>query len=318
MSGSKVAIIIINWNSFGFTNDCLNSLAEMDYEGAEIVLVDNCSADDSLSRLKAAHPQLHYVENDDNLGFSEGNNSGISYALAHGFDYLLLLNNDTFVASDFLSQLMKMMEENPDAGAVQPKIFYNHDRSLIWSAGGKFSNAFTRSWTIGNNKKDTGAYDQPREIDWVTGCAFLVRSSVVKEVGALSDLFFYGCYDDVEWSLRIRKAGHRLLYCPQSVVYHAVAASASGTKGKEGVLRPFFHYMVNRNHLILLRLHTSTIFMVTSYIYQIIKCGGNTAYFLLRNRPRKLKAALHGFFHGLTKPLDPKALQHKHYIQRYR
>ena len=318
MAGSKVAIIIINWNSFDFTNDCLNSLSEIDYKDAEVVLVDNCSTDDSLARLKATYPDLHYVENDDNLGFSEGNNSGITYALEKGFEYLLLLNNDTFVEPDFLSKMMEVLEADAMVGAVQPKIYYNHDRQLIWSAGGKFSNAITHSWMIGYNKNDTGSYDERREVDWITGCAFLVRSSVVRKVGGLSDLFFYGCYDDVDWSLRIRKAGYQLLYCPESVVYHAVAASASGANSKEGVLKPFFHYMVNRNHLILLRLHTRPIFKFTSYFYQIIKCGGHTAYFLLRNRPRKLKAALHGFYHGITKPLEPEALQHKYYIQRYR
>ena len=318
MTKAKVAIIIINWNSFDYTNDCLQSLAEMEGDQAEVVLVDNCSSDDSLQRLKGLYPDLHYVENDDNLGFSEGNNTGIEYALEQDFEYLLLLNNDTFVAPDFLSEMLKVMDADTSVGAVQPKIYYNHDRNLIWSAGGRFSTAFTRSWTIGNNKQDKGGYDVQKEIDWITGCAFLVRSEIVREIGGLSNLFFYGCYDDVEWSLRIKEARHRLMYCPTSVVYHAVAASSSGAKGKEGVLKPFFHYMVNRNHIILLRLHTRPVFKLTSYLYQLIKCGGNTAYFILRNRPRKLKAALHGFYDGLTKPLDPNALRHKDYIQRYR
>lgn len=318
MTNAKVAIIIINWNSFDYTNDCLLSLAEIEGDMAEVILVDNASTDDSLQRLKDSYPALHYVENNDNLGFSEGNNRGIDYALAQGFEYLLLLNNDTFVAPNFLTEMMEVLESDESVGAVQPKIYYNHDRNLIWSAGGKFSTAFTRSWTIGNDKPDRGAYDEQIEIDWITGCAFLVRSEIVKEIGGLSNLFFYGCFDDVEWSLRIKSAGHRLIYCPTSVIYHAVAASSSGSKGKEGVLKPFFHYMVNRNHLILLRLHTKPVFKLTSYLYQLIKFGGNMGYFLLRNRPRKLKAALHGFYDGLTKPLDPNALRHKEYIQRYR
>ena len=318
MTKAKVAIIIINWNSFDYTNDCLLSLGEIDGDMAEVILVDNCSTDDSLPRLKEAFPDLHYVENDDNLGFSEGNNSGIDYALAQGFEYLLLLNNDTFVAPDFLSEMMKMLESDPSIGAIQPKIYYNHDRNLIWSAGGKFSSTFTLPWSRGNNKQDRGNYNEVMEIDWITGCAFLVRSKIIKEVGGLSNLFFYGCFDDVEWSFRIKESGYRLMYCPTSVVYHAVAASSSGEKGAEGVLKPFFHYMVNRNHIILLRLHTKPIFKFTSYLYQLIKCGGSVGYFLLRNRPKKLKAALHGFYDGLIKPLDPNALRHKHYIQRYR
>lgn len=319
MKKPRVAIIIINWNSFDYTNECLVSLSNLDYDSAEIVLVDNASGDDSLSKLKSIYPSIHYVENKENLGFTGGNNEGIIYALSKGFEYLLLLNNDTFVQSNFLSILMRAIENEPHVAAAQPKIFYNHDRSILWNAGGRYFPALTKPWVLGDGKKDGVRYNKQKEVDWITGCAFLVKSSVVKEVGMLNDLFFYGCYDDVEWSLRMTDAGYKLLYCPDSVIYHAVAvASKSENAGKEGFLKPYFHYLVNRNHWILMRLRTRFLFKITSSLFQIGKFFAFATYFIVKNRPRKLKAFAHGFIHGITKPLVSKALKHKYYIQLYR
>lgn len=318
MKQSRVAIIIINWNSFSYTNDCLNSLNELEDE-CDVVIVDNASTDDSLIMLREYHPDIHYVENEENLGFTGGNNQGMAYALERNFEFILLLNNDTFVEKNFLSVLVGVLDNNPGIGAVQPKIFYNHDRNLIWHAGGKYFPAFTHPRTLGNNKVDAPEFNVQKEVDWVTGCALLVKTEVVRKVGLLNDLFFYGGYDDVDWSLRIRKAGFKLFYCPKSIIYHvATVASKTDQPGKEGLLRPYFHYLINRNQIILMRLHTSLVFKFTSYLYQFLKFGAYSFYFLVRNRPRKLRAFVHGFFHGFTKPLVPESLKHKHYIQLYK
>ena len=319
MKEPSVAIIIINWNCFDYTHECLVSLEKLDYAAAEVILVDNASTDDSLLKLKREHPNLHFVQNDENLGFTGGNNSGIKYALEKGFEYLLLLNNDTIVQPDFLSVLIQSIDNKAEFAAAQPKIFYNHDRNMLWHAGGIYFGIFSRPWVVGYRRKDKARYNKQKEVDWITGCAFLVKSNVVREIGATSELFFYGCYDDVEWSLRMRDAGYKLLYCPQSVIYHAVTvASKNKSVEKEGLLKPYFHYLVSRNHWILLRLRSRNVYRITSYFYQFIKFIAYTVYFIIRNRPTKLKAYLHGFIHGITKPLSSKELNHKYYIQQYR
>ncbi len=318
MSQPSVAIILINWNSFKYTNDCLNSLSEIDYENKRVIVVDNNSNDTSLRELKAIHQWVDYVENDDNLGFTGGNNEGIKYALDKGIDYLLLLNNDTLVESNFLSELIPFFQD-PSIGAVQPKIFYEHDRQLIWNAGGRFNKVFMISPTIGLDKRDSEVYNNDMSVDWITGCAFLVRADVVEKIGLTSDVYFYGCYDDVDWSLRIKKAGYKLWYCPKSVVYHAVGmAMKSDEPSKEGVLKPFFHYLANRNHIFFVRRHVKPLFWFTAYAYQVVKFFGYSGYFLYKKRYRKLKAFIHGFFHGITKPMNPEALRHKYYINKYR
>lgn len=318
MNQPSVAIILINWNSFKFTNDCLISLSKADYENKRVIVVDNDSQDNSLSELKSLHDWVDYVENNDNLGFTGGNNEGIKYALEKDFDYILLLNNDTIVEPDFLSELIPFFQD-PVVGAVQPKILYEHDRDLLWNAGGTFHKIFTVSRTIGENKRDSEIYSIDREIDWITGCAFMVRADIIRKVGLTSDVYFYGCYDDVDWSIRIREAGYKLLYSPKSVIYHAVGMAMKSTSPNgEGVLKPFFHYLANRNHLFLIRRHAGPVFLVTSLFYQCFKFLGYCGYFILRRRFKKLQAFVHGFYHGLTKPLKPELLSHKYFMNKYK
>ena len=315
----SVAIIIINWNSYDLTADCLRSLRACNYSNFDIIISDNCSSDDSAKRLKTDFPEIVLLNNNDNLGFTGGNNEGIKLALKKDYKYLLLLNNDTLVEPDFLTNLIQIIDADTSIAAVQPKIYFEYDRELVWSAGGKYYPALTLSKAIGEGVKDSGQFNQTLESDWLTGCAFLARTSVIREVGLLSDLYFYGCFDDVDWSIRMRKKGYKLYFCSESKIYHAVAASSKGGQThSEGVLKPFFHYLVNRNHILFLRQHTSWFYLPTSYLYQLYKLLGYSAYFIYKRRFRKLKAFLHGFWHGLSKPLNPKALNHKDFIKLYK
>ena len=315
----KVAIIIINWNAYHLTADCLNSLRGIDYQNYKVILVDNFSSDDSANQLKVEFPEIHLIQNDDNLGFTGGNNKGLAYALVQDFEYVLLLNNDTFVEPNFLSVLIRHLESDQTIGAIQPKIYFNHNRQLVWSAGGRYNPLISKSIPIGEGVLDEGQFEKMHETDWLTGCAFLTRTSVIQKVGVLSDIYFYGCFDDVDWSLRIKKLGYKLVFCPESRIYHAVAASSkSSENGQEGKLKPYFHYLVNRNHIFLLRRHAPWYFKPTSYLYQLYKFIGYSTYFILKRRFKKLKAFQHGFLHGLIKPLKPDLLNHKHYINLYK
>ncbi|OEK02484.1 hypothetical protein BFP97_13560 [Roseivirga sp. 4D4] len=319
METPTIGIIIINWNSFELTHDCLKSLENVHYRAISVILVDNDSSDNSLELLKTAHPWIVTVENTRNLGFTGGNNSGIRKALELGCDYVMLLNNDTKVEPDFLNILLAKIESDSSIGAVQPKIYYESDRNVIWNAGGKYNPLFTRPTPIGENKIDDGSYETTKPTDWITGCAFLIRSSVVKEVGLTSELYFYGCFDDVDYSMEIRKKGYQLYFCADSKVYHAVGmASKSEKENPEGVLKPFFHYLATRNNWFFIRRHVKSIYIIPTLIYQIYSFLGHIAYFTFKRRFRKLRAYLHGFFHGFTKPLDESKLNHISYIQLYK
>jgi GT2 family glycosyltransferase len=219
LDGSRVSIIILNWNSYEVTLHCLLSLRKIDYPNFEVVLVDNGSVDGSPERLLASAPEIRLIKNVTNLGFAGGCNVGIRDALRRGTDYLLLLNNDTIVAPDFLSQLVHVTESDEKIGAASPKVlFFDHPDRLNYGGGEH------RRWRLfpkvfGLRQLDDGRYDKIREVSFLTGCAFLIKAEVVRKIGVLEEIYFH-FYEDIEWSLRVLKAGYKDMYVPSSVVWH--------------------------------------------------------------------------------------------------
>ena len=117
----KVGIILLNWNSYDHSSNCIQSLQQCDYPNFEIILVDNGSMDESGNLLKANFPHINLIASVTNEGFAAGNNRGFEYAIQHDFPYAMMLNNDVFVEPDFLSKLVEYMESRPSVGAIQPK-----------------------------------------------------------------------------------------------------------------------------------------------------------------------------------------------------
>lgn len=297
----SVAIIIVNWNSYEVTSQCLESLKTIIYNNYEIIVVDNGSSDHSGDTLKKSFPEITLLKNDVNEGFTGGNNRGIHYALNKEFNYLLLLNNDTVVTNDFLTVLINSIESSPKVGAVQPKIMFNRERDVIWSAGGTLNNFLFLTKTRGENEIDRGQYNARWNPEWITGCCFLVRTTVIREIGPLDEKFFI-YFEDSDWSLKIRQAGFQLLYEPQSVIYHEVGMSNKNRKNhNEGNISPFSHYVNVRNHLYMVRRYARGVNKLGAWSYQVIKFVSYTFYFLIRRRLVKLRFTLKGFRDGLTR-----------------
>lgn len=304
MSGpDSLAIIIVNWNGYQYTRNCLRSLRDVQYENYEIILVDNGSKDKSGDKLKLEFPEITLISLETNTGFTGGNNVGIEYALSTDKEFVMLLNNDTVVTSDFAKVLVSKLKSNAKIGAVQPKIMFNKERSIIWNGGTKFSNIWFTTKTIGLGQKDNGQHDLVKDVPWITGCCFLVRTSIIRKVGLLDDHYF-AYYEDVDWSFRIRKAGYHLFYEPNAVIYHEVSKSNEIMESfGEGNLSPFSHYVNMRNHIYVVRKFAKGVNYFTSYLYQFYKLSGYCTYFLLRGRFKKLKSSVRGFYHGFTFPL---------------
>ncbi len=301
VSSPSLAIIIVNWNSFNVTTNCLESLRLLEYSNFEVIVVDNGSNDDSVAQIKSDFPEVTILQNGENLGFTGGNNTGIEYALDLGMDLIMLLNNDTIVTPDFAVILTNTLVNDSSLGAVQPKIMYNQERDVIWNAGGLFNAFFSLSKTRGLDEKDKGQYDEPIDVDWITGCCFLVRSSIVKQVGLLDDKFFI-YYEDSDWSFKIRNLGYSLRYEPKSKIYHEVGMSNLNRKDhNEGNVSPFTHYMVVRNHLFMVKRYAKGVNKIGSWANQVLKISGYIGYFILRRRFVKLKFVLKGLRDGLTK-----------------
>lgn len=227
METPLVYIIVVNWNGRDVTLECLASLQGVTYPNLRVVVVDNASTDGSTAAVRARYPDTIVLEQPTNLRFAGGNNAGMRHALEHGAELLCLLNNDTTVHPEFLTHLVGRLQSAPDIGMVAPKIYYENEPDLIWFAGGTMS-----MWTgtmrhIGIRERDRGQFDEPREIDYATGCCMLVRREVVERVGMLDESFFMYT-EDADWCMRIRRAGYRIVYEPEARVWHKLSVSAGG------------------------------------------------------------------------------------------
>ena len=301
MTQKKLAIVIVNWNSYDLTSDTLVSLSSTSYKNYDIIVVDNFSIDDSATQLEKEFPSIILLRSDENKGFTGGNNMGFEYAIQQGYEYVMMLNNDVAVEPDFLEPLVAKLDSDQKIGGVQPLIYFYHDRELIWNAGSRYNAIFGIPYILGYYRKDKGQLQRKKQksIDWITGCAFMMRTEVLKKVGVLKqDFFIY--YEDVDLSFRIKAAGYGLAYAPSSVVYHKTGMShKSKEKLKEGYLNPKVHYLNARNRLFVLKEYTQKMAVPTVILYQIIYFFGISFYFIFRRRWQKLKAWNKGIKDGL-------------------
>ena len=227
-NGASIAIIVLNWNGRDLTLDCLRSLAAVTTPHVRIILVDNASTDGSSDAVRQHYgARVTLIENAQNLGFAAGNNVGIRRALDDGADFILLLNNDTVVAPDFVEHLHKPMLSSPDIGITAPKIYYAEPKNQIWFAGGELSMWRGIARHTGIRETDRGQYDREHDIDYATGCAFLVRRAVLEKIGDL-DPGYRAYFEDADFCVRARRAGFRIRYIPAAHVWHRISASTGG------------------------------------------------------------------------------------------
>lgn len=232
----KVFIIILNWNNWPDTLECLKSLKKNDYPNYQIVVVDN-NSDEKIET------DCKIIYNQKNLGFAGGNNVGIKYALENKADYVLLLNNDTLVSLDFLTKLIKVGESNKSFGILGPKIYSYQDKNKIWSAGGKINWLYNKGEMKGYGEIERGQYDNQEEMEYLTGCCLLIKKEVIKKVGLMPEEYFL-YYEDTDWSLAAQKAGFKCIFAPQAKIWHKGSASS-----KEG--SPSYIYYHVRNGLMM-------------------------------------------------------------------
>lgn len=220
----KVFIVVLNYNGKAVTCNCLKSVAAVDYANYQLVLVDNRSADGSLEQAKKDFPDFTYLQNNKNLGFSAGNNVGIKYALEKGADYVLLLNNDTLVEKNFLTELINAAEQEPRAGIISPLI-HGPGKDRIWFSRGRID--WLRMKTLHQTKRiSKQTYDSP----FLSGCAMLIPSDVFENVGLLDeDYFLY--WEDADFCVKVRKRGYRTIVASKSAICH-LEASESINKNK--------------------------------------------------------------------------------------
>jgi GT2 family glycosyltransferase len=255
--GATTAIVLLNWNSGEMTAECIRSLLKQRAKDFEIIVVDNGSVDGSVEYLRGQFPQIAILPQDHNLGFAAGCNVGMKFALERGVKYILPLNNDTVVDPDFLTELERAAIEHPRAAIISPKIYLWDQSSRLWWAGGVFS-----LWTgiakhIGRKEPDRGQFEHDTQIDWATGCAALIRGKVAQETG-LFDEFFFAYVEDLDLSLRIKKAGYEIWYAPKAKLWHK-----EGVVCRKNAGEPFRKFLSTRNLLFLMQKHAQIFQWIT-------------------------------------------------------
>ena len=285
-----VSIVTVNYNHSETTMELIESLSNISYPNIEIIVVDNASPSDNPKRILEKYPRIILVESVLNYGFAGGNNLGIMKARG---EYVLLLNNDTVVEPDFLESLVKKFQDHPDIGAISPKLRYFYDKDTFQYVGFTEINKWTiRNKTIGDGEKDIGQYDADCETAYTHGAAMMVPMKVIKQVGMMSYEFFL-YYEEADWCLRIRKAGYKIYYVHNSVVFHKGSVST----GNNSKLKT--HYLT-RNRLVFMRRNIHGITFAIALLYQLfIAIGKNGIVYLLKGNGKLARAYWSGILWNL-------------------
>ncbi|MBN2100755.1 glycosyltransferase family 2 protein [Candidatus Dojkabacteria bacterium] len=236
----RVLLILVNYNGLKLLKKHLPSVVRTDYDMLDRVVVDNNSVDESVSFLKENYPNVKVLCSNSNMGYGRAINLAVSQC--PGYQYYACLNNDMDVDSRWISELVSTAEKDKRIAIVGPKILHSSlaDRGLINSAG-MVIDRYYRGFDRFDHEKDTERLDRIEEVDCLCGGALLIRAEAFKDIGGFSkDIFFY--YEDVDFCLRLKEAGWKIIYDGSAVVWHDHMA----TSGSWGSFKRNLYNNINR------------------------------------------------------------------------
>ncbi|MBM3191295.1 MAG: glycosyltransferase family 2 protein [Chlamydiae bacterium] len=301
-----IAIVVLNWNGKQDTLECLQSLKNLHYSPYSVIVADNGSSDGSLDAIASLYPEVQLLNNQKNLGFAEGNNRAITFALQNA---LLILNNDTVVEPNLLTALASASQENPHAifGCV-PYLF--SQKNVLDHLGGVW-NPLTAQFDLISYRQQV--FSPPPSLDYVCGCSLFAPSDAFKKIGLFDPRFFL-FWEESDFCHRAKQNGYTLKICPEAKLWHKVSASFSGGK-------PHTSYFWWRNRLLWIeknipRKQRLSLYMTTLlpeiaklHKHYLLKCLHLLPYFLFKSSAFPLKktqlriyaASLLGVYHYLLR-----------------
>ena len=287
----ELSIITINFNGLKDTCELIDTLPLED-QSIEVIVVDNASKEDEATVIEQRYPQVNVIRSKENLGFAGGNNLGIN--AAHG-KYLFFINNDTLMRwrkeegrRMMFQPLIDRLESSPKIGAVCPKIRFSWGDNPIQFAGyTPLSHITMRNHAIGCGEADHGQYDTAHPTPYAHGAAMMVKREAIEKSGLMPECYFL-YYEELDWSMMIRRAGYDIWYDPALTVFHKESQST----GQQSPLRTYY---ITRNRLLFVKRNNSSATRYLSYIYQIslVACRDILRYTLQR-RPDLAQATLKG------------------------
>lgn len=243
---TKVSIIILTTNALAMTKEQLLDVSKLDTGNLDVecMIVDNGSPDgteDALKDYKLPNMRYKFIQSGANLGFAGGNNVGIKDAIKRKFDYIILMNNDLILQKDIVVKLVNFMKKNPEIGIASPKMYFakgyefhkdkykNSEKgNVLWYAGGIIDKQNVYTSHRGVDEVDKGQYNKIEETDVANGACVIVKREVFKKVGLL-DASFFLYWEDADFSERVKRAGYKVMYYPETWMWHKVSASTGGS-----------------------------------------------------------------------------------------
>ena len=295
---SKIAVVILNWNGKKMLEKFLPSVIEHSSPVAEVIVADNGSTDDSMEFLHTSYPTLRTIQLDKNYGFAGGYNRALAQVDA---DYFILLNDDVEVTQHWIEPVIEQLGQDDKVAIAQPKLLMYDQRDTFEYAGGaggfidRYGYPFCRGRVFMTLEQDLGQYDDVCEIFWASGAALFVKAAVWRELGGLDDDFF-AHMEEIDFCWRINNAGYKIMFNPQSVIYHI----GGGTLPKENPFKTFLNY---RNDLFLLLKNLPKRRLAITFFIRFFLDILAAFVFLLQGHGKDCKSvfkAMHAFVKGYT------------------
>jgi GT2 family glycosyltransferase len=293
-NSALLSIVVLTWNNFADTAECLHSLGQLNYPRYNIILVDNGSTDGSIERLQATFPKVEIIKNDRNLGYAGGNNIGIKHALSNGAEYLLILNNDTIVDRNLAAELTSISRACNNSGVLGCANYYYDNREKIQFSGGMID------WKTGDvidttrHKIDEGQFKALRQVDTVAGSCLFIPATVIKAVGSFDERYFL-TFEESDLCCRVKKAGYTVYTCMNAIIWHKV--SVSGKAQKQGL--NIFEYYSVRNRFLFLIKNSPKRFLPVSLSYHITRTLVYISKDLRKRNMEQARLLLFGLIDGV-------------------
>lgn len=296
----KAAIVILNYNGEDHLRRFLPSVIEHNAEGAEVIVADNGSTDDSVAFLQSEFPHVRLILLPENYGFAGGYNEALKQVNA---DIYVILNSDVEVTQGWLEPLLTEMEKRPEITACQPKIRAAERRKYFEYAGAaggfldKNGYPFCRGRIFNHTERDIGQHDDEREVFWASGACLLVRSSAFHSVKGFDETFF-AHMEEIDLCWRLKNQGHRIYCFPQSTVYHLGGGTLAATSPR----KTFLNF---RNNLAIIVKNDYKNSLFAKIFKRMIFDGAAAGYMLFTSGPKHFIAVFraHLFFYSNLKRL---------------
>lgn len=287
-----VWVVIVNFDGGEGNLRCIASVLDEGVVPTRIVFVDNASTDGSTELVDARWPELVRVSNGENLGFGAAANQGMELALGGGGDAVLLLNNDAWLEAGCLEGLLRCLKDEPEVAICGPLVLAGAQGTRVWAAGGVMTWRQNLSTLVGHGGEATALHASARDVDYVPGCALLIRAEDLRRSGLLdADLFAY--HEDVDLCLRVTARGRRVRLIGSAVARH----DAHGATG--GGYNPRRKYMMGVNAVWFLRRYGSPARWIGFVLFDVLPVPLLALAGLFNGRWRGALAKSLGHWHGL-------------------